>query len=229
MCTYTSQHHYPVPTCRSSECVRTSANQGIHHFVPWMYLDGLRLVDLSSAILAKSTSYLEWKSTWMWWIRAGERDIVTHQLPHRIKLQLGIGWPYSLVLRTHNVTSHTHPSSLETFCDHFGRQKRNRPQLYPHTRRTCIRRPHLWQSLHRLGRKIRGISSQMTHCQRTGWVSYSSLLVYNKMYMYLPMHLVRKESSTTTKLHAVFDVSTSTTSGISLNDTLLHVVEPQYT
>ena len=35
------------------------------------------------------------------------------------------------------------------------------------------------------------------------------------------MHVVRKESSTTTKLRAVFDASANTSTGISLNDTLL--------
>ena len=38
---------------------------------------------------------------------------------------------------------------------------------------------------------------------------------------YLPMHVVRKEASTTTKIRAVFDASMKTTSGVSLNDTLM--------
>ena len=45
----------------------------------------------------------------------------------------------------------------------------------------------------------------------------------------LPMHAVHKQSSTTTKIHGVFDASMKSASGVSLNDTLMvgPTVHPQ--
>lgn len=45
----------------------------------------------------------------------------------------------------------------------------------------------------------------------------------SKYVFYLPMHVVYKEHSTTTKIRVVFDASAKSSTGISLNDILLVV------
>ena len=45
--------------------------------------------------------------------------------------------------------------------------------------------------------------------------------ILTNLIFYLPMHTVRKKSSTTTKIRAVFDSSAKSASNVSLNDTLL--------
>ena len=45
--------------------------------------------------------------------------------------------------------------------------------------------------------------------------------ISNEENYYMPMHAVRKNSSTTTKLRVIFDASTKSDSGSSLNDQFL--------
>ena len=52
-------------------------------------------------------------------------------------------------------------------------------------------------------------------------VPVADLQKQNEDVFYLPMHAVHKEHSTTTKIRAVFDTSAKSTTGVSLNDTLL--------
>ncbi len=52
-------------------------------------------------------------------------------------------------------------------------------------------------------------------------VPVADLQKQNEDVFYLPMHAVHKEHSTTTKIRAVFDASAKSTTGVSLNDTLL--------
>ena len=59
---------------------------------------------------------------------------------------------------------------------------------------------------------------QMDHAEL---VPVADLQKPSREVFYMPMHAVRKEHSTTTKIRAVFDASAKSSSGVSLNDTLL--------
>ena len=52
-------------------------------------------------------------------------------------------------------------------------------------------------------------------------VPVSDLYRDHQSVYYLPVHAVKKESSTTTKLRAVFDASAKTSTDVALNDTLM--------
>ena len=53
------------------------------------------------------------------------------------------------------------------------------------------------------------------------WVQPSSMHLPPEHTFYLPMHTIRKSSSSTTKIRAVFDASVKSSSSVSLNDLLL--------
>ena len=57
--------------------------------------------------------------------------------------------------------------------------------------------------------------------QHAELISLADLHRPSKDVFYLPMHAVREEHSTTTKLRVVFDASAKSSTGVSLNDTLL--------
>ncbi len=79
------------------------------------------------------------------------------------------------------------------------------------------------RSLHARGqfRDFEKVIVDYFHDHHAGKVPLADLEKAPREVFYLPMHLVRKESSTTTKLRAVFHAFTKTSTGISLNDTLL--------
>ena len=72
--------------------------------------------------------------------------------------------------------------------------------------------------------KLQDFNAVMKECLTIGHaelVPHEDLLHPPKDVFYLPIHGVFKDSSTTTKLRAVFDASASSSSGTSLNDLLL--------
>ena len=83
---------------------------------------------------------------------------------------------------------------------------------------TCLQVPigTIWQFSN--FNDVKGEHFDLGHAEP---VPFSDLSKPPKDVFYLPMHAVHKESSTTTKIRAVFDASMKTTSGVSLNDMLM--------
>ena len=100
----------------------------------------------------------------------------------------------------------------------------------PHTkalgesRSQAVRRfMSLERLLHRKGQfpEFSTVMQEYFECDHAELVPTTDLEKPTSEVFYLPIHTVRKESSNTTKLRAVFDAPASSSTGISLNDTLL--------
>ena len=81
----------------------------------------------------------------------------------------------------------------------------------------------LERSLHAKGRfqEFSDVIEEYFEMQHAELVPTADLQKPPEQVFYLPMHAVRKEHSTTTKIRVVFDASAKSSSGVSLNDTLL--------
>ena len=79
------------------------------------------------------------------------------------------------------------------------------------------------RSIHAKGvsREVQGVVQEYFDKQHAEEVPPEDLGKPPDQVFYLPIHIVRKETSTTTKVRAVFDASATTTTGISLNSTLM--------
>ena len=92
------------------------------------------------------------------------------------------------------------------------------------SRSKAIRRfVHLEQSLLAKGKsqEFHSVMEEYFDLDHAEVVPFSDLDKPPHQSFYLPMHAVRKDCSTTTKLRIVFDASAKTSTGVSLNDILL--------
>lgn len=69
--------------------------------------------------------------------------------------------------------------------------------------------------------EVRKVMEEYFDQEHTKEVPLADLEKSQEQVFYLPIHIVRKESSSTTKIRAVFDASATTSTGISLNSTLM--------
>ncbi|XP_064386059.1 uncharacterized protein LOC135334711 [Halichondria panicea] len=100
------------------------------------------------------------------------------------------------------------------------------PQAKPlgESRSSAIRRfLSLERSLHARNQfqEFASVMQEYVDMNHAELVPETNLKKPSEKVFYLPMHAVRKEDSTTTKLRVVFDASAKSSTGVSLNDTLL--------
>ena len=101
-----------------------------------------------------------------------------------------------------------------------------KPDVTPlgESRSQAVRRFHsLERALHTKGqfKEVHEVIQEYFDLGHAEPVPTSSLNKSETEVFYLPVHVVRKESSSTTKVRAVFDASAKSASGLSLNETLL--------
>ena len=100
------------------------------------------------------------------------------------------------------------------------------PQTKPlgESRSSAVRRfLHLERSLHSKNQfdEFAAVMNEYKDLKHAELVPEADLNKPTQETFYLPMHAVRKEESTTTQLRVVFDASAKSSTGISLNDSLL--------
>ena len=98
------------------------------------------------------------------------------------------------------------------------------PPLLGESRSSAVRRyMSLERSLNSKGKlnEFHAVMEEYIELGHAELVPIADLQKPDTEIFYLPMHVVLKDSSTTTKVRAVFDASAKSSSGFSLNDTLL--------
>ena len=94
----------------------------------------------------------------------------------------------------------------------LGESKNTALRRYYSNERALLRKGH-WQ-------KFQQVVQEYLDLVHARPVTAAELLLPPSEVFYLPMHMVHKSTSSTTKLRVVFDGSSQSTSGVSLNDTL---------
>ena len=176
------------------------------------------------------------------WVLAGRLDTPTsrhHVISHHVSLATGDDllrrfWEIEEGPTTEPSLSAEERSVIQHFKNSHSRDttgrftvplpKRPNAKLIGESRTQAVRRfLSLERSLHSKGQfdAFKDVMEEYFQMGHAELVPAVDLQKSQHEVFYLPMHAVRKEPSSTTKIRAVFDASAKTSTGISLNDTLL--------